>query len=118
MIKETLIREYARRNGNLRRREARGLIKIDVNKTSKIWSLLEETGVLVCKGGEQTAVAASSASTNGAALVKQENGSGGGKAGGLSPIPPPPPSSESLVPLPPPSSGGEKMEGVVEGELG
>lgn len=70
MIKETLIREYAKRGGNLRRREARGLIKIDVNKvrlpsslsapraapeltsahraaqTAKIWDLLVEMGVL------------------------------------------------------------------------
>lgn len=34
VIKETLVREYARRGGKLRRREARDLVKIDVNKTS------------------------------------------------------------------------------------
>ncbi|KAL7411186.1 hypothetical protein BDY24DRAFT_331249, partial [Mrakia frigida] len=45
MIKETLIREYARRGGNLRRREARALVKIDVNKTARIWDLMEEMGV-------------------------------------------------------------------------
>lgn len=45
MIKETLIREYARRGGNLRRREARSLVKIDVNKTARIWDLMEEMGV-------------------------------------------------------------------------
>ncbi|KAF7320150.1 Transcriptional adapter 2 [Mycena kentingensis (nom. inval.)] len=36
-VKETLLREYARRGGKLRRREARDLVKIDVNKTSRVW---------------------------------------------------------------------------------
>lgn len=89
MIKETLIREYARRGGNLRRREARGLIKIDVNKTSKIWSLLEETGVLVCKGSEQAAASIIGgnppvgSSDPGNVSVKLEK-----VAGGTSPLPP------------------------------
>lgn len=51
MIKETLIREYVRRGGQLRRREARGLIKVDVNKTSKIWDLLSEMGCFTLDGG-------------------------------------------------------------------
>lgn len=51
MIKETLIREYVRRGGQLRRREARGLIKVDVNKTSKIWDLLSEMGCFSLDGG-------------------------------------------------------------------
>lgn len=45
-IKETLVREYARRGGKLRRREARDLVKIDVNKTSKIWDFLHQAGIL------------------------------------------------------------------------
>jgi len=51
MIKETLIREYVRRGGQLRRREARGLIKVDVNKTSKIWDLLSEMGCFTLDSG-------------------------------------------------------------------
>lgn len=46
VIKETLVREYARRGGKLRRREARDLIKIDVNKTSRVWDYLFEAGLL------------------------------------------------------------------------
>jgi transcriptional adapter 2-alpha len=46
VIKETLVREYARRGGKLRRREARDLVKIDVNKTSKVWDFLVHTGFL------------------------------------------------------------------------
>ncbi|KAI5119808.1 hypothetical protein M0805_006941 [Coniferiporia weirii] len=46
VIKETLVREYARRGGQLRRREARDLIKIDVNKTSRVWDFLHQAGFL------------------------------------------------------------------------
>ncbi|KAG5646232.1 hypothetical protein DXG03_004059 [Asterophora parasitica] len=46
VIKETLVREYARRGGKLRRREARDLVKIDVNKTSRIWEFLVQAGFL------------------------------------------------------------------------
>ena len=45
-VKETLVREYARRGGKLRRREARDLVKIDVNKTSRIWDFLVQTGIM------------------------------------------------------------------------
>lgn len=45
-IKETLVREYARRGGQLRRREARNLVKIDVNKTARIWEFLHQAGFL------------------------------------------------------------------------
>ncbi|KAF9818139.1 hypothetical protein IEO21_02981 [Rhodonia placenta] len=46
VIKETLVREYARRGGKLRRREARDLVKIDVNKTSRVWDFLVQAGFL------------------------------------------------------------------------
>lgn len=46
IVKETLVREYARRGGKLRRREARDLVKIDVNKTSRIWDFLHQAGYL------------------------------------------------------------------------
>jgi len=45
-LKELLVREYARRGGNLRRREAREMLKIDVNKTSKLWDFLHQAGFL------------------------------------------------------------------------
>ncbi len=45
-MKETLVREYARRGGKLRRREARELVKIDVNKTSRVWDFLVQQGFL------------------------------------------------------------------------
>ncbi|KIJ54664.1 hypothetical protein M422DRAFT_24568 [Sphaerobolus stellatus SS14] len=46
VIKETLVREFTRRGGKLRRREARELVKIDVNKTSRVWDFLVQAGVL------------------------------------------------------------------------
>jgi transcriptional adapter 2-alpha len=46
VVKETLVREYARRGGKLRRREARDLVKIDVNKTARVWDFLVQAGYL------------------------------------------------------------------------
>ncbi|KAL1915166.1 uncharacterized protein VTP21DRAFT_7647 [Calcarisporiella thermophila] len=43
VIKETILKEYARL-GALRRRQARELIKIDVNKTSRIYDFFVEMG--------------------------------------------------------------------------
>lgn len=45
-MKELLIREYARRGGQLRRREARELLRIDVNKASRLWDFLHQAGYL------------------------------------------------------------------------
>jgi transcriptional adapter 2-alpha len=49
VVKETLVSEYARRGGNLKRRDARGLVNIDVRKTSMIWDYLESVGLLVAQ---------------------------------------------------------------------
>lgn len=46
VIKETLVREYARRGGKLRRREARDLVKVDVLKTARVWDFLVQAGFL------------------------------------------------------------------------
>lgn len=40
------MREFTRRGGRLRRREARELLKVDVNKTSRVWDFLVQAGVL------------------------------------------------------------------------
>jgi transcriptional adapter 2-alpha len=63
VIKETLVREYARRGGKLRRREARDLVKIDVNKTSRVWDFLVQTGFLKI-ATDLTANANAQANTN------------------------------------------------------
>ena len=65
VIKETLVREYARRGGKLRRREARDLVKIDVNKTSRVWDFLVQAGYL--RISDINATAAVSQDTNNAA---------------------------------------------------
>ncbi|KAG2016288.1 transcription coactivator [Coprinopsis cinerea AmutBmut pab1-1] len=62
VIKETLVREYARRGGKLRRREARDLVKIDVNKTSRVWDFLVQAGYLKISTDMTAAAAASNAS--------------------------------------------------------
>lgn len=43
IIKDTILKEYAKQ-GYLKRRQARGLIKIDVNKTSRIYDFFIESG--------------------------------------------------------------------------
>ncbi|KAI9021374.1 hypothetical protein DFJ74DRAFT_672710 [Hyaloraphidium curvatum] len=48
-IKQTILNE-CRRNNGIRRRQARELIKIDVNKTSRIWDLLKESGEVWVQG--------------------------------------------------------------------
>lgn len=55
VIKETLVREYARRGGKLRRREARDLVKIDVNKTARVWDFLVQAGYLKITNDSATA---------------------------------------------------------------
>lgn len=68
VIKETLVREYARRGGKLRRREARDLVKIDVNKTSRVWDFLVQAGYLKITTDPTPAPPTQETSTNGAAL--------------------------------------------------
>ncbi|KAJ3754631.1 hypothetical protein EV360DRAFT_96489 [Lentinula raphanica] len=61
VIKETLVREYARRGGKLRRREARDLVKVDVNKTSRIWDFLVQAGFLKITPDVDTSTTSTSA---------------------------------------------------------
>ncbi|KAJ1927308.1 Transcriptional adapter ada2 [Tieghemiomyces parasiticus] len=49
VIKETILKEYARR-GSLRRRQTRELIKIDVNKTSRIYDFFVSMGWITAPG--------------------------------------------------------------------
>ncbi|CAG8452641.1 452_t:CDS:10 [Acaulospora morrowiae] len=44
VIKETILKEWARTNGTLRKRQARDLIRIDVNKTARIYDFFIEMG--------------------------------------------------------------------------
>lgn len=46
LIKDTYIRENERRKGLLKRRDARKMMKIDVNKSGRIFDFLVSTGVL------------------------------------------------------------------------
>nr|XP_019050277.1 transcriptional adapter 2-alpha [Kwoniella bestiolae CBS 10118]OCF29207.1 transcriptional adapter 2-alpha [Kwoniella bestiolae CBS 10118] len=48
-IKELYVRENARRSGCLKRRDARRMLKIDVNKSGKIFDFLVDQGILVLK---------------------------------------------------------------------
>jgi transcriptional adapter 2-alpha len=70
VVKETLVREYARRGGKLRRREARDLVKIDVNKLSRVWDFLVQSGYLKITN-EQSASTAPSTTPS----VSQPSGS-------------------------------------------
>ena len=77
VIKETLVREYARRGGKLRRREARDLVKIDVNKTSRVWDFLVQTGFLKIASdltANTNAQASASTNANNATNASQPSG--------------------------------------------
>ncbi|KZS98547.1 hypothetical protein SISNIDRAFT_462467 [Sistotremastrum niveocremeum HHB9708] len=43
-VKEILISAYIKSNGTLRKREARELVKVDVNKTARIWDFFSQAG--------------------------------------------------------------------------
>jgi transcriptional adapter 2-alpha len=45
-IKHALVDAFNKSGGTLRKREARELVKIDVNKTARIWDFLEMKGLL------------------------------------------------------------------------
>ncbi|KAI8324568.1 transcriptional adaptor 2 [Martensiomyces pterosporus] len=49
VVKETLLAEYAR-TGHLKRRQARELVKIDVNKTSRLYDFFVENGWIKAPG--------------------------------------------------------------------
>ena len=53
VIKETLFRELLRTGGTLRKRQARELIKIDVNKTARIFEFFQQQGWLRWPGVAQ-----------------------------------------------------------------
>lgn len=95
VVKETLVREYARRGGKLRRREARELVKIDVNKTSRVWDFLVQQGFLNI---------ASDVSSNHASSSQDASTASGSQVNG-SPIKDPRPlSSQQNGPAPVPST--------------
>ncbi|KAL1672907.1 hypothetical protein EV122DRAFT_271148 [Schizophyllum commune] len=92
VVKETLVREYARRGGKLRRREARDLVKIDVNKTSRVWDFLVQAGYLNItsdnlQGQKETGVNGSSSQPPGTGTTTPALG---GQSGGNAPTPTPP----------------------------
>ena len=76
------MREYARRGGKLRRREARELVKLDVNKVSRVWDFLVQAGYLQLGSAAMVAAAAAAAAGGGAGAGAQNQGQGGGAAAG------------------------------------
>ncbi|KAG6866415.1 hypothetical protein C0991_004700 [Blastosporella zonata] len=91
-IKELLVREYARRGGKLRRREARDLVKIDVNKTSRIWDFLVQAGFLKINNDPIAPPAADVRASAGPSVAPSVNGSPVKDASRVitSSLPPPP----------------------------
>ncbi|KAJ2794321.1 Transcriptional adapter ada2 [Coemansia furcata] len=75
VVKETLLAEYAR-NGVLKRRQARQLVKIDVNKTSKLYDFFVQSGWIKAPGRAAVHRAAAMLSASATAsrdyAVKQE----------------------------------------------
>ncbi|KAF9010640.1 hypothetical protein BDQ17DRAFT_1346596 [Cyathus striatus] len=97
VIKETLVREYARRGGKLRRREARDLVKIDVNKTSRVWDFLVQAGFLKITTDMTVAAASSSQQPQTQTSSQDASASGGLSASSVNGSP----SKISTPPRPP-----------------
>ncbi|GLB37844.1 putative functions as component of the transcription regulatory histone acetylation (HAT) complexes SAGA, SALSA and ADA [Lyophyllum shimeji] len=107
VIKETLVREYARRGGKLRRREARDLVKIDVNKTSRIWDFLVQAGFLKITNEPTAASSAAEARTSVGPSTGTHSLNG-------SPMKDPQP---RISPLPPPPIANASSSGSHNGSL-
>ncbi|KAG8956216.1 Transcriptional adapter ada2 [Tulasnella sp. 424] len=77
-IKEALLREYIKKGGKLRKRDARDLFKIDKDKTGKIYDFLNNTGAF--KPVQQAAFAQQQAAAAAIAanLAMMVNGTGPG----------------------------------------
>lgn len=119
VVKETLVREYARRGGKLRRREARELVKIDANKTSRVWDFLVQSGFLkindpilppapsATTAASTPAASAPDAGTGPAPTTPASASSVNGSP--MKDVMPPPPLPRPSIPttsLPPPSVNG------------
>lgn len=63
VIKDTILKEYARL-GHMKRRQCRSLIKIDVNKTSRIYDFFVESGWIKAFRDPATVAAAAAATQN------------------------------------------------------
>ncbi|KIO25320.1 hypothetical protein M407DRAFT_25331 [Tulasnella calospora MUT 4182] len=81
-IKEALLREYIKKGGKLRKRDARDLFKIDKDKTGKIYDFLNSTGAF--KPVQHAAVAQQQAAAAAIAanLAMMVNGTGPGATPG------------------------------------
>ncbi|KAI9322766.1 hypothetical protein BX666DRAFT_1898207 [Dichotomocladium elegans] len=71
VIKDTILKEYAKQ-GYLKRRQARGLIKIDVNKTSRIYDFFIESGWIKAFKEPSAITPGASASPAGAAPMQPQ----------------------------------------------
>lgn len=94
VIKDTILKEYAKQ-GYLKRRQARGLIKIDVNKTSRIYDFFIESGwIKAFKDPSASSPAATPSSAATPTHVQTPNNTSM-PANGSAP-PPPMPSSQPM----------------------
>jgi len=107
VVKETLVREYARRGGKLRRREARDLVKIDVNKTSRVWDFLAQAGFLQINAEPTISNPAVAASTTPVpmSVTPSQDPTPGGASALPQPLPPNGSFAASASPVVPPLPG-------------
>ncbi|GBC03752.1 hypothetical protein RclHR1_00530027 [Rhizophagus clarus] len=80
VIKETILKEWAKSGGSLRRRQARDLIRIDVNKTARIYDFFIEMG-WIRQLSDNTTGGISGGSGNSFGI--HNGGNNGGKGSGM-----------------------------------
>ncbi|CAG8458162.1 8626_t:CDS:2 [Funneliformis mosseae] len=86
VIKETILKEWARSGGTLRRRQARDLIRIDVNKTARIYDFFIEMGWIrrISDNGYTTGEIGGGNGNNDANSIVINGGKSGGVVNGTS----------------------------------
>lgn len=75
-IKSALLREYAKKGGKLRKRDAKDMFKIDIGKTAKIWEFLEKSGLFKPYAIANAAAVAAAAARAGSAAPTSSIGGG------------------------------------------
>ncbi|KAJ1889869.1 Transcriptional adapter ada2 [Kickxella alabastrina] len=83
VVKETLLTEYAR-TGQLKRRQARDLVKIDVNKTSRLYDFFVESGWIKMPGRTDAYSETINRSSGNTAFNEFGSNVGGGSSLGVS----------------------------------
>jgi len=98
-IKEAILREYIKKGGKLRKRDAKDMFKIETQKTAKIWEFLEKAGLFKPVAHAATAAAAAAAAASSVVPVSAPNGTASAPASQIAAAPIPSQPQDRDVPM-------------------